>query len=412
MNEKQREEVALAKFQVIAPILNKDFPDASQQAYYERLSQEPLKRVDGSEWRVKPGGIRDWVYLYRKYGFDGLKPKVRTETSTKRLTDDQKQRLIALKEERPRRTVTNLYHYLSENGELNPQTVSLSTVQRFMRQQNEQYRWRSPEDRRSFEMAHANDMWQIDTSYGPYLYDEKGKNPKRLYIIAAIDDASRLIVGQGLFLEDTAIHVQEVLKQAMKRYGLPKKIFVDNGSPYKNKQLALILAQLGIDLIHARVRSGASKAKIERTFRTLKDDWMPAIDYKEFESLTAFNDSLTDYIRQKNIKDHRSLGQSPWQRFREDQMHIRRKSEEAIEQAFLHTKEYRVDKTGIVKLKGKEIEVGYAYIGQRVTLKYTADLSRFYLYEKDQLHPVEPVDKISNSQIKRKQYRMTEGGIK
>ncbi|WP_459771318.1 transposase, partial [Alkalibacterium sp. s-m-28] len=42
---------------------------------------------------------------------------------------------------------------------------------------NEQYRWRSPEDRRSFEMAHANDMWQIDTSYGPYLYDEKGKNP-------------------------------------------------------------------------------------------------------------------------------------------------------------------------------------------------------------------------------------------
>ena len=42
-------------------------------------------------------------------------------------------------------------------------------------------------------------MWQIDTSYGPYLYDEKGKNPKRLYIIAAIDDASRLIVGQGLF---------------------------------------------------------------------------------------------------------------------------------------------------------------------------------------------------------------------
>ena len=192
MNEKQREEVALAKFQVIAPILNKDFPDASQQAYYERLSQEPLKRVDGSEWRVKPGGIRDWVYLYRKYGFDGLKPKVRTETSTKRLTDDQKQRLIALKEERPRRTVTNLYHYLSENGELNPQTVSLSTVQRFMRQQNEQYRWRSPEDRRSFEMAHANDMWQIDTSYGPYLYDEKGKNPKRLII------ASEMYQGCGL----------------------------------------------------------------------------------------------------------------------------------------------------------------------------------------------------------------------
>lgn len=71
----------------------------------------------------------------------------------------------------------------------------------------------------------------------------------------------------------------------MKRYGIPKKVYTNNGSPYRNKQLGIILAQLGTDLLHARVRSGASKSKIERTFRTLKDDWMPALDYKEFESL-------------------------------------------------------------------------------------------------------------------------------
>lgn len=63
------------------------------------------------------------------------------------------------------------------------------------------------EDHRSFEMMYSNDMWQIDTSSGPYLYDKHGKTPKRLYIIAAIDDASRLIVGQELFLQDNALNM-------------------------------------------------------------------------------------------------------------------------------------------------------------------------------------------------------------
>lgn len=406
MDEKRREAIALKKFQLIAPVLNQDFPDTSQTAYFSRIGNEKREKPDGTYGFISPNTLRDWVYLYRKYGFDGLKPTQRNQGKSdfgKKLTPEQKRRILELKQENLRRTVRSIYNQLIYTGEIEPNTVSLTTVQRFVSQERVRQKWLPQQERRAFEMAHGNDCWQIDTSYGPYIYDENGRNPQRLYIIAAIDDASRLIVGAELFLHDTAINVQSVLKRAMKRYGLPKCVYTDNGSPYKNKQLELILAQLSIQLRHARIRSGASKAKIERTFRTLKDGWMPQIDYKNFSTIEEFNDSLTTFINEKNRKIHRTLGISPWQRFLQDEAYISRKVPLVIDQAFLHTGEYRVDATGIIKVKKVELELGYAYCGQRVTIKYEPDGSHYYLHENDDLTEIFPVDKVANSRIPRKQ---------
>src|SRR5699024_9334970 len=148
-------------------------------------------------WPIQPGGIRHWLYLYRKEGFEGLKPKTREKGQTYRLTPEQQAQILAMKHKTPRRTVQNIYHSLVCTGELCATKVSLATVQRFVRQQRKEQSWEAPEDRRTFEMPYANDMWEIDSSPGPYLYDAQGKNPKRLTIIAAIDDASRLKIGRA-----------------------------------------------------------------------------------------------------------------------------------------------------------------------------------------------------------------------
>lgn len=92
----------------------------------------------------------------------------------------------------------------------------------------------------------------------------------------------------------------------------------------------------------------------------------------------------------------------------EDQRSIRRKSEQVIEQAFLHTGKYRVNKTGIIKIQSVEVEVGSHFIGKRLTVKYSHDLSHFYVYEAGELNEVKVVDKLSNGQMKRKQIRLTE----
>jgi hypothetical protein len=79
-----------------------------------------------------------------------------------------------------------------------------------------------------------------------------------------IDDHSRLLVGGGLFYNDNAYNFQKVLKDAVAAYGIPSKLYVDNGCSYSNEQLSLIYGSVGIVLLHTRVRDGASKSKTER----------------------------------------------------------------------------------------------------------------------------------------------------
>src|SRR5699024_471984 len=102
-------------------------------------------------------------------------------------------------------------------------------------------------DRRAFVMPHSNDCWQADTSHGPYLTINGKKT--LTYLIAIIDDASRFIVGAKFFFNDNSINLQDVFKSSIKKYGVPKKLFVDNGSTYKNDQFNIICASLGLVLI-------------------------------------------------------------------------------------------------------------------------------------------------------------------
>ena len=91
-------------------------------------------------------------------------------------------------------------------------------------------------------------------------------------------------------------HNFHTLKQAIKTYGVPKRIFVDNGTPYKNKQLSLICASIGAVLLHAKAYSPQSKAKIERSFRTVKDNFLNCEDWTKYKSLDELNESYRKYI--------------------------------------------------------------------------------------------------------------------
>ncbi len=103
---------------------------------------------------------------------------------------------------------------------------------------------------KAYEAATSNDIWQADTSN--VMRIKVNNKSEVVYLVHIIDDASRLIVGQALTFHDNAVFFQKVLKKAVKTYGIPKVLYVDNGSPYANEQLSLICANLGIHLIHAK----------------------------------------------------------------------------------------------------------------------------------------------------------------
>lgn len=103
-----------------------------------------------------------------------------------------------------------------------------------------------------------------------------------------------------LFYSDNACNFQKVLKDAIATYGIPDKLYVDNGCSYSNEQLSMICVSLGILLLHTKVRDGASKGKVERHFRTLKERWLYTLDMNSITSLAQFNELLKDYMRSYN----------------------------------------------------------------------------------------------------------------
>ncbi|WP_427338454.1 DDE-type integrase/transposase/recombinase [Caloranaerobacter sp. DY30410] len=119
-----------------------------------------------------------------------------------------------------------------------------------------------PTDRRAFEFEFPNECWQSDISVGPYLTINGRKH--KTYIIAIIDDASRLIVHCEAFLSDNFLSFLSVFKNGVAKRGITKKLFIDNGKVYKSQQMQFICASLGTILCYTRPYSPESKGKIER----------------------------------------------------------------------------------------------------------------------------------------------------
>ena len=163
---------------------------------------------------------------------DGLIPKKRNDAGLPRsFSEDAINKIHAIKEKFPYITTKMVYKKLIEDGYIKESKVSLSSVYRYIRDHNLKRNQIIPIERKAFEMEFSNDCWQADTSHGPKIIINKRKI--QTYLISIIDGKSRLIVHSEFFLHDNSINLQLVLKKSIKKYGVPKKNFVDNGTPYK-----------------------------------------------------------------------------------------------------------------------------------------------------------------------------------
>lgn len=225
------------------------------------------------------------------------------------------------KQEYPRIPATLIYEKLLNNGVITKKDLSLSSVNRYINRLNYEQKYTGNKDMRRYERQYINEVWCGDSSVGPYL-KINGKN-KRTYIIALLDDASRMITGIDIFMNDNFVNLMSVMRNAITTYGKPKVFNFDNGSPYKNKQMSLLGARLGVSLNYCAPYTPTSKSKIERWFRSMKDHWMAPLNMKDFNSLEELRKSLYAYVDQYHHTIHSSLsGCTPSQRFFQDSEHI------------------------------------------------------------------------------------------
>ena len=198
---------------------------------------------------------------YRKHGIDGLYPVRRSDCGDSRaLTQAAKEYITQTKTEDPAKPVRIIFHEMVARGIVTPDSVSMSTIQRFVSNRKLARKRVDPKDRRAFAMEFPGDCWQVDISAGPYLTVNGCK--KKTYIIAYIDDASRAIMACSASFEQNLVTVLSVFKQAVQRRGIPKKLFMDNGKVFRSDQLQLICASLGTVASYAAPFSAASKGYV------------------------------------------------------------------------------------------------------------------------------------------------------
>ena len=201
MDEVTRNQIALFRYGIIAPLVTKSETTPQERGKFFRDASNNLYRnPDGKMVKLSS----DTVYrYYRKYcegGFDGLKPNGRSDVGmTRTLNDDIISQINYLHKEYPRLPCTMIYQKLLDNGTITKDAVSLSTITRYVAKIKAEEVVPGKEMKR-YELEHINEVWYGDSSVGPYL--RNGKNRTKIWIIALIDDASRMIVGADLFTND------------------------------------------------------------------------------------------------------------------------------------------------------------------------------------------------------------------
>ncbi|MDT8716026.1 DDE-type integrase/transposase/recombinase [Clostridium sp. 19966] len=396
-------EMAYFRFSLIAPVIQGVFPDATKTAYYRRVTEKEFTLPNGKNMIYNPKTLEKWEEYYRKQGMDGLMPKSRSDAgSTRVLNDSAINEIYHLREKFPRINATLIYHKLIEDGFIKQSEVSVSSVQRFIKQNNLRSAVNlNQKDRKAFEEEYPCGMYQADTSYTTYI-KENGKL-RRTYLIHIIDDHSRLIVGARFFYNDNAYNFQLVLKEAISCYGLCKKLYLDNGSTYANTQISLICGSLGIVKLHTPIRDGASKAKVERSFRTVKDTWLNGLDSSEISSLEELNRLLQDYVRKRNTSINRTIGETPIDRYQRGINHVKPpKSKEWLDECFMNRIVRKVNNDATITIDSVSYDVPMQFIRSKVEIRYLPDhMQDAYILFEDKHYPLRITNRVENGRTKR-----------
>jgi putative transposase len=320
--------------------------------------------------------LEDWYYAFKQGGFEALKPKRRSDRGKpRRLSPKQQQWLLEQVRAFPGVPVKLLYRQWKQADATLP---ALSAVYRWLEQneldaQGRRYLLRQniPGPTKVFEAPGVNDLWIVDFSPGPFL----ALHPKTVatHLCLIIDDHSRLIPYAAYALAADTQTLLACLKEAIRRRGLPRKLYADNGGPFINAHLRIVCANLGIRLIHSKVGRPWSRGKVERMFRTLQQDFEAGLRLpgQGVGSLEELNGKLSRWLQEVyHPRPHQGMGQSPQERFARALPLLRLLDPHLDLDRLCYTRIERVvRKDGTVRIDNDLYEVNLALRGLKVQLE-------------------------------------------
>jgi putative transposase len=232
-----------------------------------------------------------------------------------------------------------------------------------------------------FEAADPNELWVGDTLHGPRVGDRK------TYLFAFLDDHSRLAVGYRFgFAEDT-VRLAAALRPALAARGVPAGIYVDNDSAFVDAWLLRACAKLGVHLVHSAPGRPQGRGKIERWFRSGREQFLIEVTDTTSDDLAAAGvDHATALLELNRLfvawveteyhrRTHTETDQSPLARWEAGWDRLGRTpsipTAAELTEAFLWSEYRMVTKTATVSLHANTYQIDAALVGRKVELVFS-----------------------------------------
>ena len=361
--------LALFRLSVLGPLASRDSLSRGElQSIIKELSSKTYAIPHSRRTHLSAQVIERWYYAWRRNGIDGLIPKARSDRHKTHLPEAVQAALIAAKKDKPSRSIDRLIALLMQQGIVGKGELSRATVHRFLHKHQLSKRTSADAatiERRSFVAEHVGDVM-----HGPTISTPQGT--RKVYLVSLMDDASRLITHSAFCFGETALDIEGVLKQAVLKRGIPKKLIIDNGSAYRAHSLQGVCARLEIRLIYCPAYEPQGKGKIERYHRTFRESFLDELDMRNIKNLDDLNARLWVWVEQAyHRRPHAGLDNklSPIDRWRQELIQIRMLDPRMnIEQVFCHRHTRKVRKDATIQWEGCFYEVPYQYEGQTVVL--------------------------------------------
>jgi len=370
--------IGLFRYQLICPALDTALSTKQRGKLVREIAAGTHTDPFGNQVRISRETLDRWIRRYRAGGFEALVPESRRLAAR---TDAQVLELAAsLKRENPTRTVAQVARILRTATGWAPSESTL--LRHFHRLElMGPAAGQPPAVFGRFEAADPNELWVGDALHGPRVGDRK------TYLFAFLDDHSRLATGYRFgFAEDT-VRLAVALKPALAARGVPAGIYVDNGSAFVDAWLLRACAKLGVRLVHSAPGRPQGRGKIERFFRTVREQFLIEVTDTASEDLAAagvddatalleLNRLFTAWVETEyHRRTHTETGQSPLARWEAGWDRLGRTpampTADELTEAFLWS-EYRVvAKTATVSLHANTYQVDAALVGRRVELVFS-----------------------------------------
>lgn len=260
-----------------------------------------------------------WYARYLEKGEDGLDERSRKPLrNPSKLTEEALLRIVGVRVEHKHWGADKIRAVLRREG-FDP-LPGRTTIQRVLRQA----KLILPRKRRRVKLDNVrlyqseekpptpNDEWTID--FKGWWRSRDGR--KKCYPLTVRDACSRFILGVTLLPNCREETVRQAMTSLFKKYGLPKRIRSDNGSPFASTHAILGLSRLsvwwlklGIGLNRGRVGCPQDNGAHERMHKDMKRE----LQAEHADTQSEMDEWVHDF---NNVRPHQALnGDTPSQHY-------------------------------------------------------------------------------------------------